>query len=182
MSWTAVWWIPFPTELVPFLLQTSTTTVRLLLLVTSTLLLRNRKMCPGNHLLHFCLCLISSCSMCSEDPLLFFCFFFSPLLQRCYEILTSWTASAPLSLRFILSSQQCLCWPLFCSLGYSSIWMFCFHKPPITCSPKFIIYKTLPILTLGDINLVSWSKRAQPLPYNIVPLLGTIDKYSQHFF
>lgn len=181
MSWTAIWWIPFPTELVPFILQTSPTTVRLLLLVTSTLLLRNRKMCPGNHLLHFCLCLISSCSMCSEDPLLFFCFF-SPLLQRCYEILTSWTASAPLPLRFILSSQQCLCWPLFCSLGYSSIWISCIHELPITCSPKFIIYKTLPILTLGDINLVSWSKRAQPLPYNIVPLLGTIDKYSQHFF
>lgn len=62
------------------------TTMRLLLLISSILLFRNRKMCPVNGLLHFCLCLSSCCGVCSGlcDPLLFFCFPL-PLSQRCYE-------------------------------------------------------------------------------------------------
>lgn len=164
------------------------TTMRLLLLITSTLLFRNRKMCPASGLLHFCLRLPSSCGVCSGvcDPYSFFVFLHLSLkdVMRNREhnmCPTSWTASAPLPLRITLSSQQWLCWPPFCSLGYSPIWISCIHELPITCSPKFIIYKTPPILTLGDINLVSQSKRVHPLPYNVVPLLGTIDKYSKHF-
>lgn len=165
------------------------TTMRLLLLISSTLLFRNRKMCPANGLLHFCLCLSSCCGACSGlcDLYSLFVFLYLSLkdVMRNREhnmCLTSWTTSASLPLRITLSSQQWLCWALFYSLGYSPIWISCIHGLPIPCSTEFIIHKTLPILTLGDINLVSQSKRVHPLPYNVFPLLGTIDKYSQHFF
>lgn len=165
------------------------TTMRLLLLISSTLLFRNRKMCPANGLLHFCLCLSSCCGVSSGlcDPYSFLVFLYLSLIDvmrnREQKVcLTSWSTSASLLLRITLSSQQWLCWPLFYSLGYRSIWISCIHELPIPCSTEFITYKALPILTLGDINLVSQSKRVHPLPYNVFPLLGTVDKYSEHFF
>lgn len=156
------------------------TTLRLLLLISSTLLFRNRKMCPTNGLLHFCLCLSSCCGVWSGlcDPYSFFI-----MRNRTYNMcLTSWTTSASLPLRIILSSQQWLCWSLFYSLGYRPIWISCIHCFTIPSSKEFITYKTLPILALGDINRVSQRKRAHPLPFNLFPLLGTIGKYFQHFF
>lgn len=164
------------------------TTMRLLQLITSTLLFRNRKMCPVSSLLYFCLCLLSSCGVCSGlcDPYSFFVFLHLSLnaAMRNREHNTcpaSWTASSPLHLRITLSNQQRLCWPLapwdtapFQFLALMSFLLLALQSSSYT---KLFLFSLWEILILFP-----RVKRVHPLPYNIVPLLGTIDKHSQHFF